>query len=250
MSKARALKKKYRGGGGSNELEDLVFRLSLELPIHESINIVQQLNVSDMSSFKSKIAKYGDINKLKLEKIEDIEKEITMEGDANRILSVILNMIKEINEDEQILMHHLEGTFIGNGINTNYNASYITYIIQTLRFNNIYDLIDATPKDIKDISEQELPQIYKDKLLALRKSLKTTNKIYTLLMKDKNLTQHEAIYVSKILGILNPKDFKYFTKKDIDDNINKLTTEKKEKLWILIKDLQQSGKKKISQSSN
>jgi hypothetical protein len=159
-----------------------------------------------------------------------------------------LKEIKEIKEEKEKLIDYLNNAFTGDGINTNYNAPYITYIIQTLRFNNIYDLIDATPKDINDISEQELPQIYKVKLLALRKSLKTTYKLYTFLMKNKNLTQHEAIYVYKTLGILNPDDLVGFSKRDID-SITKLTNEKKGKLWNLIEDLQ-SGKKKISPSSN
>ena len=62
MPKARALKK-YRGGGGSNELEDLVFRLSLAgLPIHESVNIVKNLDVSDLISFKNKTAEFSYID--------------------------------------------------------------------------------------------------------------------------------------------------------------------------------------------
>jgi len=75
-------------------LEDLVFRLSLELPIEKSINIVQKLNVSDMSSFKNNTAKYGSKIKPYLEKIDDDIDE--------KSLSVILNMIKEIKEEEDI----------------------------------------------------------------------------------------------------------------------------------------------------
>jgi len=231
-------------------LEDLVFRLSLAgLPIHECVNIVQKLEVSDLRSFKNKTAKYGSINEPHSGKINDVQKNITMEGDANRILRVILDMRKKIKEDEQILRHNLYITFIGNGINRNHNTSYISNIIRILLLNNLYDLIDATPKDIKDISEQELPQIYKDKLLALRKYLKTKNKIYTLLMKDKILTQHEAIHVYKVLGILNPDDFEYFSKEDIDNEDIKLTTEKRDKLWNLIQEIR-NGNKKISPSSS
>jgi hypothetical protein len=242
MPKARVLKK-YRGGGGSNELEDLVFRLSLELPIHESENIVNKLGVTDMTSFKNKTAKYGLINVPHSGKIIDIQENITMEGDANKILSVILDMREKIKEDEQILFHNLDTTFEGYGINRNHNTSYIYNIIRILRLNNLYDLIDVTPKDIKDI--QELPQIYKEKLLALRKDLKTNNKIYTFLMKNKILTQHEAIHVYKEFGILNPDDLHFFSQNEIN-SIKKLKKEKKDKLLILIRDIN----KKISPSSS
>lgn len=244
MPKARVLKK-YRGGGGSNELEDLVFRLSLELPIHESETIVNKLEVTDMKSFKNKTTKYGLINVPHSGKIIDIQENITREGDANKILSVILDMREKINEDEEILCHKLDITFVGDGINKNHNTSYIYNIIRVLRLNNLYDLIDVTPKAINDISEQELPQIYKGKLLALRKNLKTNNKIYTFLMKNKILTQHEAIHVYKEFGILNPDDLQYFTQEDIKKL--KLKEEKKKKLLILILD---KGNKKISPSSS
>jgi hypothetical protein len=198
-----------------------------------------------MSSFKNNTAMYGSINEPHSRKINHIHEKITKEGNANKILSVILDMIKEIKEEEDILTHNLNmllGFVIhmdDNGLNT---------IKRTLRLNNIYDLIDATPKDINDISEQELPQIYKEKLLKLRIYLKNTNKIYTFLMKTKFLTQHEAIYVSKKLGILKPDDLKGFTKKDIDNNIIKLTEEKKEKLSNLIQAIR-NGLNKISPSS-
>jgi hypothetical protein len=130
-------------------------------------------------------------------------------------------MIKEIKEEEDILTHNLN-MLLGYVIHMDDNG--LNTIQRTLRLNNIYDLIDATPKDINDISEQELPQIYKVKLLALRKSLQTKNKIYTFLMKTKILTQHEAIYVSETLGILKPDDFQHFSEKDIN-SIKKLTKE-------------------------
>jgi hypothetical protein len=50
-------------------------------------------------------------------------------------------------------------------------------------------------------------------------------------MKTKILTQHEAIYVYKEFGILNPNDIQHFSEKDIDNNIIKLTEEKKKLLW-------------------
>jgi signal recognition particle subunit SRP54 len=82
----------------------------------------------------------------------------------------------------------------------------------------------------------------------LAKYLKTQKKIYTLLMKDKILTQHEAIHVYKELGILKPDDLKHFTEKDIN-SIKKLTKEKKGQLWELIEDIR-NGEKKTSSSSS
>ena len=81
-------------------------------------------------------------------------------------------MIKEIKEEEDILTHNLN-MLLGYVIHMDDNGLNTETIQRTLRLNNIYDLIDATPKDINDINESELPQIYKVKLLALRKSLKT-----------------------------------------------------------------------------
>jgi hypothetical protein len=152
-------------------------------------------------------------------------------------------MIKEIKEEEDILTHNLN-MLLGYVIHMDDNGLNTETIQRTLRLNNIYDLIDATPKDI---NESELPQIYKEKLLKLRIYLKNTNKIYTFLMKTKILTQHEAIYVSKKLGILNPDDIQHFNEKDIN-SINKLTEEKKEKLSNLIQAIR-NGEKKISPSS-
>jgi hypothetical protein len=54
MSKVRTLKK-YKGGG-SNELDDLKYRLSIALSIHESKMIVEKLEVTDMRSFKNNTA--------------------------------------------------------------------------------------------------------------------------------------------------------------------------------------------------
>jgi hypothetical protein len=221
MPKARVLKK-YMGGGGSNELEDLVFRLSLELPIEKSKNIVQKLNVSDMSSFKNNTAMFID----------------------KKSLSVILNMIKEINKEEDILTYNLN-MLLGSVIRIDDIDNDLNTIKRTLRLNNIYDLIDATPNDI---NVSELPQIYKDKLLKLRIYLKNINKIYTFLMKTKFLTQHEAIYVSETLGILKPDDLKHFTVNDIN-SIKKLTKEKKGQLLVLIEDIL-NGKKETSSSSS
>ena len=67
-------------------------------------------------------------------------------------------------------------------------------------------------------------------------------------MKNKILTQHEAIHVYKVFGILNPDDLHDFTQKDIN-SIKKLKEEKKGKLWNLIQDIR-TGEKKISPSSS
>ena len=116
----------------------------------------------------------------------------------------------------------------------------------TLQLRNIYDLIDAKPKDINDTV---FPQIYKVMLLALRKNLKKGTKGYTFLMKTKFLTQHEAIYVCATLGIKIPINLTLFNKQDLNEKLTKLTTEKRDKLWNLIQDIR-NGNKKISPSSS
>jgi len=251
MTKARALKK-YRGGGNSNELEDLVFRLSLAgLPIHESVNIVKKLDVSDLISFEYKTDEFSFRSTTEQKKIEIIKDKITREGNANKISIAIDSIRKEIREEEEYLKYLIRNylKYNGNGIiNKYHNDSYMYLFIETLQLKNIYDLIDAKPKDINDIDDTLFPQIYKDKLLALRKNLKKETKGYTFLMKTKFLTQHEAIYVCETLGIKIPINLKF---KNIQalNNIDKLTTEKKRNLWNLIQDIR-SGEKKISPSSS
>jgi hypothetical protein len=249
MTKARALKK-YRGGGNSNELEDLVFRLSLAgLPIHESVNIVNKLGVTDLISFKMKTDEFSFRSTTERRKIQIIKDNITREGDAEKIKIAIDSIREEIRGEEESLKYLIENylNYNGNGIiNKYHNNAYMYAFIRTLQLRNIYDLIDAKPKDINDIDNTLFPQIYKEKLLALRTNLKKETKGYTFLMKTKFLTQHEAIYVCETLGIKNPINLKFKNKQALN-NIEKLTIEKREKLWNLIVGIK-SGKKFSSSS--
>jgi hypothetical protein len=227
-------------------LEDLVFRLSLAgLPIHESVNIVNKLGVTDMRSFKNKTAEFSYRSTTERRKLEIIKDNITREGDAEKIKIAIDSIREEIRREEEGLSNSIENYFRNNGIDPNLNSyAYIGYISQTMRtlqLYNIYDLIDTKPKDINDISEQELPQIYKELLLAFQKNLKDRTRGYRFLMKTKILTQHEVIYVCATLGIKFPRDLKYLNKQDLRI-IEKLTIEKRKKLWNLIEDIK-SGKK-------
>jgi len=227
-------------------LEDLVFRLSLAgLPIHESVNIVQKLDVSKLiRSFQILTDGFSYRDTTYRKKIQIIKDEITREGDANKILIAIDSIREEIRREEESLNYLIEDYLNLNGegiINEYHNRSYMYMFIHTLQLYNIYDLIDAKPKDINDIDDTLFPQIYKEKLLAFRKNLRYDNKCYTFLMKTKFLTQHEAIYVCAKLGIKIPTDLTIINKQALR-RIEILTEEKREKLWNLIVDIK-SGKK-------
>ena len=237
MSKARTLKKKYKGGG-SNELDDLIYRLSLKLPKHETDMIISKLGITDLASFLNKTAVFNyrtatnETNKI------FINEEISKEVDANKILSVVIGIRKEIEEEKQILIGYLEKAFTGVGINPLHNTSYIATIMRTLKLTKFDDLIDVTPKVIKDVNDVVLPQRYKEKLLALRESLKKEHKVLTLLMETKILTLYEAKNVINTLGVSynSPETFINFSEKDVN-SINKLllSDEKKKLLWEWIK---------------
>ena len=239
MSKARTLKKKYKGGG-SNELDDLKYRLSLKLlslklPTNESEIIVRELGVTDMASFLHKTAVFNYRTATNAEKIKLIKDKIRTEADANKILSVVLGIREEIEEEKQILIGYLENAFRGDGINHLHNTSYIATIMRTLKLTKFYDLIDVKPQVINDIDDVALPQIYKKKLLALRKSLKEEYKVLKLLMETKFLTLYEAKNVINTLGVSynSPETFINFSQEDIDEIL--LSDEKKILLWEWIK---------------
>ena len=221
----------------SNELDEIRYRLGLALPIHEVEIIVSKLGVTDLASFLNKTAVFG-FRITDAEKIEIIKDKITKEADANRILSAVLGIRKEIEEEKQILIGYLEKAFTGKGINPNHNTSYIAMIIRTLKLAKFYDLIDVKPQVIKDINDVVLPQIYKERLLALQKSLKKKHKVLILLMNTKFLTLYEAKTVINSLEISynSPETFIYFSQEDIDSIDNKiLSKEKKKLLWEWIK---------------
>ena len=107
--------------------------------------------------------------------------------------------------------------------------------MSTLKLGTIYDLIDVKPQVINDIDDVALPQIYKKKLLALRKSLKEEYKVLKLLMETKFLTLYEAKNVINTLGVSynSPETFINFSQEDIDEIL--LSDEKKILLWEWIK---------------
>ena len=140
----------------------------------------------------------------------------------------------EITEEEkQILNGYIENAFRGDGINHLHNTSYIAMIMRTLKLGTIYDLIDVKPQVINEIND--VPQIYKKKLLALRKSLKEEYKVLKLLMETKILTLYEAKNVINTLGVSynSPETFINFSQEDIREIL--LSDEKKILLWEWIK---------------
>jgi hypothetical protein len=234
----KVAKKKVKKGGGSNELDDLIYRLSLKLlslklPTNESEIIVRELGVTDMASFLHKTAVFGFRTTTNAEKIKLIKDNIRTEADANKILSVVLGIREEIEEEKQILNGYLENAFRGDGINHLHNTSYIAMIMRTLKLGTIYDLIDVKPQVINEIND--VPQIYKKKLLALRKSLKEEYKVLKLLMETKILTLYEAKNVINTLGVSynSPETFINFSQEDIREIL--LSDEKKILLWEWIK---------------
>ena len=236
----KVAKKKVKKGGGSNELDDLKYRLSLKLlslklPTNESEIIVRELGVTDMASFLHKTAVFGFRTTTNAEKIKLIKDNIRTEADANKILSVVIGIREEIEKEKQILNGYLENAFRGDGINHLHNTSYIATIMRTLKLGTIYDLIDVKPQVINDIDDVALPQIYKKKLLALRKSLKEEYKVLKLLMETKFLTLYEAKNVINTLGVSynSPETFINFSQEDIDEIL--LSDEKKILLWEWIK---------------
>lgn len=244
MSKARALKLKKKYKGGSNELDEIIYRLSLKLPIHEVKMIVERLGVTDMISFLNKTDIFGKSSATYATNINFIKDNITKEAAADSILSAVIGIREEIEEEKQELIGYLKKAFTGRGINPNHNTSYIAMIMRTLKLGEFYDLIDVKPKDIndindlKDIKDVALPQIYKEKLLALQKYLKKKHKVITLLMNTKILTLYEAKTVINSLEISynSPETFIYFSQEDIDSIDNKiLSKEKKKLLWEWIK---------------
>ena len=77
----KVAKKKVKKGGGSNELDDLKYRLSLKLlslklPTNESEIIVRELGVTDMASFLHKTAVFGFRTTTNAEKIKLIKDNI------------------------------------------------------------------------------------------------------------------------------------------------------------------------------
>jgi hypothetical protein len=207
--------------------------LSLKLPTNESEIIVRELGVTDMASFLHKTAVFGFRTTTNAEKIKLIKDNIRTEADANKILSVVLGIREEIEEEKQILNGYLENAFRGDGINHLHNTSYIAMIMRTLKLGTIYDLIDVKPQVINEIND--VPQIYKKKLLALRKSLKEEYKVLKLLMETKILTLYEAKNVINTLGVSynSPETFINFSQEDIREIL--LSDEKKILLWEWIK---------------
>lgn len=186
-----------------------------------------------MASFLHKTAVFGFRTTTNAEKIKLIKDNIRTEADANKILSVVLGIREEIEEEKQILNGYLENAFRGDGINHLHNTSYIAMIMRTLKLGTIYDLIDVKPQVINEIND--VPQIYKKKLLALRKSLKEEYKVLKLLMETKILTIYEAKNVINTLGVSynSPETFINFSQEDIREIL--LSDEKKILLWEWIK---------------
>ena len=186
-----------------------------------------------MASFLHKTAVFGFRTTTNAEKIKLIKDNIRTEADANKILSVVLGIREEIEKEKQLLNGYLENAFRGDGINHLHNTSYIAMIMRTLKLGTIYDLIDVKPQVINEIND--VPQIYKKKLLALRKSLKEEYKVLKLLMETKILTIYEAKNVINTLGVSynSPETFINFSQEDIREIL--LSDEKKILLWEWIK---------------
>jgi hypothetical protein len=229
VKKYKRQNKKTRGGGG-DKIKELRYRLgvhlkklhgkSLEQHLEECDKIIETLSLTDTESL------------LNITSLEILETKIPV--GSIRIYEAISKFKDEIIEESftKMLKEIIIKLYPHSIMSDKTFEENTEKISKSLKLTNIYDLIDVKNEDITGLSKIEIPKEYIISLLRLRRDLVEKYKVLLFLMKTtKFLTFYEAKYVYKTLGILKTGDLMHFTKKDIDNNIIKLTEEKKKRLW-------------------
>jgi hypothetical protein len=242
----------------SNYLGDLVYRLSIKLPYRDWDLILRLLDVTDMFTFINKasifvfsdtFSKRSNNNYIQNLIRNQINTPFTIEEEASKIINAINRLYEEIMGEQNLFINFLNSTFKGfisdskktftttKQGNREYSkvypevsdidiTLYIPEIMRKLKLTNVFDIIVMNKVNIKKIQ-----QPYKDWLLKLQQLLKEKYQIFTLLMKTRLFTQHEAIHVDNILrtsSIVKTEDLMNITQKHFRQLL--LSEDKKELL--------------------
>jgi hypothetical protein len=261
----------------SNYLGDLVYRLSRKLPNRDWDLILRLLDVTDMFTFmnKASIFEFTDTFSKRSNNnyIQNLIRNQINEDEASKIINAINRLYEEIKDEQKLFINFLNNTFKGfisdskktftttkqgnreyskvypevSDINTTF---YIPEIMIKLKLTNVFDIIVMNKVNIK-----KLQQPYKDWLLILQQLLKENYQIFTLLMKTRLFTQHEAIHVdnslrtSSIVKIVKTEDLMNITQKHFRQ-LFLLSEDKKELLNNFFEEQKNKLTKGLSSSSH
>lgn len=221
----KVAKKKAKKRGGSNESDEIIYRLNVLLEafkkpqpdqtIMEGTTIIKALNIVSID----------DLMKLNIADLfyhDQINQ--SLEGNRNTISRCIRKLRDDINEEKEVVNNILKNTFRDIDLNN------LISMIEKLGLKKINDIIFVKTDDVKFLSDANKEVFHK-----LQENLKKRFRIYILLI-EAGFFDYEAIKICEKLELINENRRQNVANlisvsKNIIDKIGVLSFDKKELLW-------------------